>query len=268
MYFDREKYVRLSEVFPNGIIGNGIFSQLDGMPWENDVNGSTLDIQYFGNHSGEKIISPLLSKIIGDNKTLDIVALSNVIKIIKAMFSTSWANLYKALTAEYNPLNNYDMKENGQDTEVSQESGSNTGTQENVLTYGKTENDTVTYGKQTVTKDEDNTTNTRKVSAFDSDAPETAEIITDDIERNKTETNSGNDKHDIKSGGSDTDTRTDNLAHSTSGSKTLTHELTRSGNIGVTSSQQLIESEIELRKKHFFDMVFRDVDSVLTIQIY
>lgn len=44
--------------------------------------------------------------------------------------------------------------------------------------------------------------------------------------------------------------------------------LTRSGNIGVTTSQQMIESEIELRKKNFFELVYQDLDKVLTIPIY
>lgn len=45
-------------------------------------------------------------------------------------------------------------------------------------------------------------------------------------------------------------------------------ELTRSGNIGVTTSQQMLESEIELRKWNFTDMLYQDVDSICTLSIY
>lgn len=45
-------------------------------------------------------------------------------------------------------------------------------------------------------------------------------------------------------------------------------ELTRSGNIGVTTSQQMLESEIELRKWNFANMLFSDVDSICTLSIY
>ena len=38
------------------------------------------------------------------------------------------------------------------------------------------------------------------------------------------------------------------------------HDLTRSGNIGVTTSQQMIQSEIELRKQNFVDLITRDID--------
>lgn len=46
----------------------------------------------------------------------------------------------------------------------------------------------------------------------------------------------------------------------TSGKRTLK----RAGNIGVTTSAQMIEGEIELRKKTFVDQIFADVDTILT----
>lgn len=45
-------------------------------------------------------------------------------------------------------------------------------------------------------------------------------------------------------------------------------ELTRSGNIGVTTSQQMLESEIQLRKYNFYEELFKDVNSVATLSIY
>lgn len=44
--------------------------------------------------------------------------------------------------------------------------------------------------------------------------------------------------------------------------------LTRSGNIGVTTSQQMLESELELRKYDFFKMMFKDIDKVLCLEVY
>lgn len=52
-------------------------------------------------------------------------------------------------------------------------------------------------------------------------------------------------------------------------SNTGTESLTRHGNIGVTTSQQMLESEIVLREKHnFVEMIFRDIDSVLCLKVY
>ena len=50
---------------------------------------------------------------------------------------------------------------------------------------------------------------------------------------------------------------------------TGTRELTRSGNIGVTTSQQMLESEIKLRAFYnMIDILFNDVDKVLCLSIY
>ena len=45
-------------------------------------------------------------------------------------------------------------------------------------------------------------------------------------------------------------------------------ELTRSGNIGATTSQQMLESELQLRKYNFYEELFKDVNSVVTLSIY
>lgn len=50
--------------------------------------------------------------------------------------------------------------------------------------------------------------------------------------------------------------------------KTFNRELTRSGNIGVTTSQQMLESELNLRKYDFYQQVFKDVDKILCSYIY
>ena len=47
-----------------------------------------------------------------------------------------------------------------------------------------------------------------------------------------------------------------------------TRELTRSGNIGVTTSQQMIQSEIELRKHNLLDIIYNDIDSLLFLDYY
>lgn len=54
--------------------------------------------------------------------------------------------------------------------------------------------------------------------------------------------------------------------------KTTTHTgtetLTRSGNIGVTTSQQMLESEFKVRQYDFYKMMYNDIDSILCLSIY
>lgn len=104
---------------------------------------------------------------------------------------------------------------------------------------------TTDYGR-TSTRTDNLTNNTdNSTHAFNSSSA----VPTDEIESRNTGTQG------ITDGGRDTETRN--------------YELTRSGNIGVTTSQQMIESERKLRMWNFFEMVvFPDVDRVLTIKIY
>ena len=67
----------------------------------------------------------------------------------------------------------------------------------------------------------------------------------------------------------DTDNGTQTFLDGGSDTNTRNYEMTRSGNIGVTTSQQMIESERAVWMWNFFhDVVFPDIDRVLTIQIY
>lgn len=68
-----------------------------------------------------------------------------------------------------------------------------------------------------------------------------------------------------------TQTSTGTQSAISGGSDTTTHNytLTRSGNIGVTTSQQMLESERQLWAWNFFEsVVFPDIDRVLTLNIY
>lgn len=44
--------------------------------------------------------------------------------------------------------------------------------------------------------------------------------------------------------------------------------LERSGNIGVTTTQQMLQQEIELRRYNIQEQMFQDIDSVLTLSVY
>lgn len=46
------------------------------------------------------------------------------------------------------------------------------------------------------------------------------------------------------------------------------YTLTRSGNIGVTTSQQMIESEIALRRKNLLNIIYNDIDKILFLNYY
>lgn len=59
------------------------------------------------------------------------------------------------------------------------------------------------------------------------------------------------------------------LDNEESESETGTRGLTRHGNIGVTTSQQMLQSEIDLRNNfNFMEQIMEDVDSILCLLVY
>ena len=167
---------------------------------------------------------------------------------VLSVYNTAWSYQYKALTADYNPIHNYDSVENSTDTH------DYTGTQ--TMEHDVTKNNTDT-------PDITRTSNGSNDSAgslygFNSTSPVPSDEANGKSQSTDKETGT------VTSNGTEngTNTRTDNLK------ETITHELTRSGNIGVTTSQEMIESELELRKKQFYNIMIRDIINFLCLPIY
>lgn len=55
---------------------------------------------------------------------------------------------------------------------------------------------------------------------------------------------------------------------SKSGSESEDETTSRHGNIGVTTSQQMLESELKVRQYDFYKQVFNDIDLILCLSIY
>lgn len=237
---------QLNDVFPNWLTSGGIFALLtaaaggEGLPWS--VDASILDIDYHGNYSGDKLVSPLIRKMIkaNDGELLTVTQRAQLALIIYSRFIDNWRKRWTALQTVYNPLENYSMSEN----ETGE--GTNTGTVQNAdsITRNNSRDNTVNVA----TEGQDN------IFGFNSSTESPANSNTGTSETSSEETESESE--------SATGTRTDNLAN------TFERSLTRSGNIGVTTSQQMLESELEIRKYDFFVSVYEDIDKVLTIPVY
>ena len=84
--------------------------------------------------------------------------------------------------------------------------------------------------------------------------------------RDLTENETGTDTTDK------TNTDTYNRSYTETGTDTTagmsSRKLTRKGNIGTNTFQNLLQQERSLWMYNFFEQVFKDVDSVLTIPIY
>lgn len=253
----------ISEVFENWATGHGIFDEIMGvadMPWKDDENVTSLilDIEYFGNRSGAKFCSPVVKYYIDDNGVIPSAARTVLAKIIVAKYLIPWQRLWLTNEVAYSPINNYDMQEtrnlkkNDSEGELSTENQSHTGT--DTLQHGKVE--TTTHGKTVEELDSKYGFNTQDEDPRPSDLSEVTEGGTTAI------SNTGSDVN------------TKNLADASLVNKSragaaeeeeVTHKI---GNIGVTTNQKLISEERNLWLWNFFDHVFKDIDSELTLSIF
>lgn len=228
----------LREAFADWRNGNGIFNALSNLgvdlPWEEVVEADTLDIEYFGNHSGAKMVAPLVSVLLDDADQLTEQQMETLARIIWTKFSEPWKHLWATNVVEYNPIHNYNM------------------TDERVLNRGESEAraihdssvDTTTHGRTNESKD--------YVSGMNS---------TDEIGKF-----SGRSVYEEggTTGVTGTGDRKDDSVKAANERETTT----RSGNIGVTTTQQMLTAERGLWVWNYFDQIYKDVDSVLTLAIY
>ena len=284
--------MKLNEVFTD-YINNGIFTFLNSLdvPWKERNISQQLNLQYHGNISGKKETSPLVDSLIVENNLTDnsktMLAMS-----IFSIYSNKWSRLYRILSLEYEPIENYNMTETEKttstnentDTITTNTTNSNDVTETNTGTNTANDSENTT-GKNTITDSrtiaEDNSvTNNNSLYGFNSTSGVNADSQNGTETRNTTDNNTHND--DLK--GTRTNEHSENIntskvtaqkndikdvkdgTHTENGSQDRT--LTRHGNIGVTTSQQMLNSEIELWQWDFFSGVFKDIDKILTIQTY
>ena len=164
-------------------------------------------------------------------------------KAVVAMYGDSWADIWGALSAEYNPIHNYEMTET-ESPDITRTRTPNI-TRENITT---TQADVQTTGTTSTSKDVYGFNSGATGVPQDSTTGSTSTTVTMSPSSNKV---------------TDTDSETGTETETTTG----TRSLTRSGNIGVTTSQQMIESELELRRQHMASIAFDDLNMLVTLSI-
>lgn len=109
-----------------------------------------------------------------------------------------------------------------------------------------------------------NNTNTRDLTQKDTGTDQTDRTNTDTYNREYTEKGTDTTDH--------TNTDTYNRSYTETGTDTTagtsSSKQTRTGNIGTNTFQNLLQQERNLWLYNFFEQIFKDVDSVLTIPIY
>ena len=121
----RIKTTRLIDIFPEFLTAGpfAVLASITGieLPWAEVITAPELDILYIGEHSGEKIVSPLIDKLLEiDEGEITEAHLKAILGAIYNKNALNWSRLWEAVNTEYDPLENYSMleKHTGTDTKV------------------------------------------------------------------------------------------------------------------------------------------------------
>lgn len=231
---------KLNEVVD--ISSDGIFTLLvnnitDFDLWNEEV-AEYLDLTYLANHSGEKWIAPIVEALLSDDDTLSEANLLKLAKIIYAKYHLKWEHQLKYL-AEYNPIHNYDMVQ-VETPNITRETD-----------FSKNTDITTT------TTDKVNEVTQDSTYGFNSTDPVNTDTTT--VTRNPND-----NVQTVRELGTDTANNSNEVE-----SETGTRTLTRQGNIGVTTTAQMLEGDSTFWEHwSYWESVFNDCDKILTLDIY
>ena len=168
-----------------------------------------------------------------------------------------WIN---ALNIDYNPLENYDRMEEWSDSGSRTNTGtvSDSGIRKNTGTQS-----TESSGKDNF-KGSGNSTSSDEISAYNSNSFQNdKKNTTNSSNSSETNTTANNTRTDNLSE-SNSNTRTDNLSE-----KTNSNRIGRAhGNIGVTTSQQMLQSELDIAKWNIYEKITDLFLSEFCIMVY
>ena len=272
------------------INGKGIMSVLTNnfdVPWADSIDGQTLDDDYYGNRSGNKIIAPLVQKFVNEDGITDDKML-RLARVIYAKYGNNWQRSYDALMEEYNPIWNVDG------TEIITVDA---GKRKKTFTKGRQQNDE-TYGQHSDTINKNGVTDTISDKAHTDDIVQGVRKRTT---KSQIEGFNSSDFSDANKEIIDDDQATDQNKYGLHETENIQGERTneygqqinnivdgqridfdeddayrdtttnrRQGNIGVTSTQNLLTQEMEFRLAYSLmdSVVFPNIDKVMCLDIF
>ena len=252
---------------------SALFSKLN-MQNENDFH--SMDFDYMFNHSGLKTVSIMLEQLMygyivdengeyvytpeGKKVTWDYfvtqIDQDLINMIIRIKFLDKWNNLADTLSYDYDPLNPFSMsvEENMSGNLTSKSTNQNNRTNK-YTGNGSSENDGTV-------DTEGNSSSEDKIYGFNSTTGVNSDSSSDERTTKTTNKNTSSTEY------TDDESSQYNSNEDYSRDNTSERNTTRKGNIGNLSAQQLIEQQRDMLKYQIFDIIYQDLDSVLTRSKY
>lgn len=184
---------------------------------------------YFVNKFGERDFYKYYDNENDGSNTNMVKQASDYIALYGKSHKYEYDKLVDTLSLEYNPIENYFMTEKGTDTRTPNITQTNKGVNTNTVGVDTS----ITTGKTTFDKSDSFINDTKTTNT-----------------------------------GTNTDTQDINTTVTTAGNEKTVHEFTRSGNIGVTTSQRMIESERQLAMFSVVDLFVKAIADIILIGVY
>lgn len=184
---------------------------------------------YFADKFGERDFYKYYDSENTTSNTNMVKQASDYIALYGKSHKYEYDKLVDTLSLEYNPIENYSMTEKGTDTRTPNITQTNKGVNTNTVGVDTS----ITTGKTTFDKSDSFINDTKTTNT-----------------------------------GTNTDTQDINTTVTTAGNEKTVHEFTRSGNIGVTTSQQMIESERQLAMFSVVDLFVKAIADIILIGVY
>lgn len=202
--------------------------------------------------------------------------LKQAIKFWSLSRLSQWERMVLALTEEYNPLHNYDRYEEWEDTDSGTGSATDTKTGS-----GQTGHNSTLTKAGTVTTDENESIDTTSSESGSSQTDVAGFNSSSYAPKDKTTgTSSGTGGSDrdldstVTTAGTDTlaetgtSSNTETVTHSNSDSKTGAHEGHLYGNIGVTTSMQMLTEELKGRQTDIYQIIVDEFKRQFCLMVY
>lgn len=202
------------------------------------------------------------------------VVMKNLIGVWSAKQIDIWNRLYATTQYEYNPIENYDRQESGSDSGTDTATHTGTDSRTESITDGGTEgvsSSVAKTGQDSVTGTD---TKGHWKAAFDSAPAGTDDGLvkeTRDQDDGTTTTTFGNTETGSSTttfGKTQSVTEGKTYGSQLATSKSGSHTLRAHGNIGVTTTQQMIEQQREIEKFNLYDIIIDDFKMRFCILVY
>ena len=212
-----------------------------------------------------------------DEVTAAVSQLTNYCSIFARTYSYKYIHMLETEKAEYNPIENYSMTEKGTDTRTPNLTNSMTSSSNTTESGTETRTPNLVTDVTSSSNSSETGTNTSATVTGVTTYDDTADFInqnkgTDNTnsettaENTVTQKTTASGKEDTSTSRSNDNTATEKTT--TTGTEKTTHEFKRSGNIGVTTSQQMIQSEREVADFSALAQFVTDIANIICLSIY